>query len=201
MHTFSHLVRRDNREAAEAIAADPSVPNTTYITASVPARFVHIDQSDAGAVSVLHDNFPGQVDEVAKLRQSRWAIINVWRPIKPITRDPLAVCDARSLSDADVFPVLATLPPKGSKTYENVSAGEGFETLGVMAGSGQRWYYASNMKPDEALLIKMFDTKMDGQTARRSPHSSFVDPATKHIQEPRESIEIRSFVFWEDQPL
>jgi hypothetical protein len=55
------------------------------------------------------------------------------------------------------------------------------------------------MSPGETLLIKCFDTIRNGKTARRVPHSAFVDP-TGTDNTKRESIEIRSLVFWEDQP-
>lgn len=69
----------------------------------VPARFVHIDQSEYGAIEVLDDNIhPPELAE--KLKKTRWGIINVhsllprprtrvcanilkvWRPIKPVMR-------------------------------------------------------------------------------------------------------------------
>lgn len=49
----------------------------------VPARFIHIDQSNYGAVEVLDDNIhPPELAQ--KLKKTRWSIINCWRPIKPV---------------------------------------------------------------------------------------------------------------------
>jgi hypothetical protein len=28
----------------------------------------------------------------------RWGIVNLWRPLKTVRRDPLCVCDARSVN-------------------------------------------------------------------------------------------------------
>ena len=158
---------------------------------------MHIDQSEDGAVQILEDNI--SAPERERLLKTRWGIVNVWRPIKPIKKDPLAVCDAASVPDEDLMAVTAQLPPASTGTFENISKSKHQETWGVKAGKDQRWYYASEMTPNEALLIKCFDSRRDGKTARRSPHSAFEDPNAEGVQEPRESVEVRSLVFWEDQ--
>ena len=53
------------------------------------------------------------------------------------------------------------------------------------------------MTPGEVLLIKCYDSKMDGR-ARRTPHSSFEDPAAREGAPARCSIEVRALVFHED---
>lgn len=62
-----------------------------------------------------------------------------------------------------------------------------------------RWFYKSNLTPDEVLLIKCFDSKLDGR-ARRVPHTAFHVPGTEN-KEGRESIEVRALVFHEDEGL
>jgi hypothetical protein len=62
-----------------------------------------------------------------------------------------------------------------------------------------RWLYKSGMTPDEVLLIKCFDSKLDGR-ARRVPHTAFEVPGTED-KEGRESIEIRALVFHENDSL
>lgn len=57
-----------------------------------------------------------------------------------------------------------------------------------------KWYYASNMQPEECLLVKCFDSLTDG-TARCTPHSAFT---TEQDEGPaRESIEVRCIVIWD----
>ena len=89
------------------------------------------------------------LDEAARLSNGRWGIINVWRPIhKAASRDPLGMCDARSVdAERDLVPMLARLPGKGSGTYEDVSAGGGFETWGVRYNEKHRWSYCSCFGP------------------------------------------------------
>lgn len=200
VHVFSHIIRKDSREEAEkAVNSEPSLRdgNAPYQKV-VPARFIHIDFSERGAVQIFKDNF--DQEHGARLSKTRWAIINVWRAIKPISKDPLALCDARSAREEDLMPVTSRLPPKGSGQYAAVSAGDEFELYYKKYYEGERWYYADRMRPDEVWLIKCFDSLREGITGRRCPHSAFTDPSTTS-DAPRESIEVRSLVFFEDQPV
>ncbi|KAK5111848.1 hypothetical protein LTR85_011746 [Meristemomyces frigidus] len=226
VHVFSHITRKDSRENAEAaINQDPSLQdgNAPY-QKIVPARFIHIDFSNDGAVEILKDNFDAELGE--KLAKTRWSvrrssntvpcetyavsplvlkIINVWRPIKPISKDPLGLCDARTARDgdlmpvvSDLMPVVSTLPPKGTGQYASVSGGDRFELYYKRYHPDEKRYYADKMQPHEIILIKCFDSLKDGR-ATRCPHSAFTNPDTEG-DNTRESIEVRSLVFFEDQP-
>jgi hypothetical protein len=50
------------------------------------------------------------------------------------------------------------------------------------------------MQPDEALLLKCYDSSTDGR-ARFAPHTAFEDPTAPADRLPRESIELRTLVF------
>jgi len=122
-------------------------------------------------------------EEAGTLLQKRWQILNAWRPIKTVYKDPLAVCDARTVSDTD------DLVP-GKIIYKDHER----ESWTVKANPNHRWYFKYAMQPSEVLLIKCFDSKED--VARRAPHSAFQDP--RHVdKEWRESIEIRTMVFYD----
>jgi hypothetical protein len=54
----------------------------------------------------------------------------------------------------------------------------------------QRWYYFSDMQPDEVAVFKQWDT--DGRRARWVPHSAFDDPTSRPDPVPRASIEVRA---------
>jgi len=69
----------------------------------------------------------------------------------------------------------------------------------TMANACLRWFYKSNLSPDEVILIKCFDSKKDGR-ARRVPHTAFHIPGTED-KEGRESIEVRALVFHEHESL
>ena len=58
------------------------------------------------------------------------------------------------------------------------------------------WYYVPAMRTDEVLLLKCFDSAEDGRS-RFVPHTAFIDPTASTDIPPRESIELRTFVFYE----
>ena len=162
MQVFSHLLRREPLEGM--IEEARRLPASAYLGRVTPSRFVHIGQSPAGARDVLSDN-PGP-EAASALQNSRWSIANVWRSIKPIAKNPLTVCDARSVPDEDLIPNITIIPPKGSRSYDNVSAGKGFESYMVKANPDHRWYFASAMTPEEVLRMESIDSKTDGSGAR-----------------------------------
>lgn len=147
-----------------------------------PVRGVHCDQTFNSGPRRVRDHLPP--DEAELRLQRRCAIINVWRPIGgPVYTAPLALCDARSIAADDMVPTSFVSPEK---------AGEVFL---FKPNDAHRWFYFSHMRPDEAVLIKIFDSRMDG-TARLSAHTAFDDPSTPKDAPPRRSLEVRALVFW-----
>ncbi|KAH8802956.1 hypothetical protein F5884DRAFT_491189 [Xylogone sp. PMI_703] len=194
VYIFSHFVRQGASEAAKAAAEKLS--GDASVGLLPPARYVHIDQSAKGARDTLEFYLP---EEALQLQKTRWGIINIWRPIKPVSKDPLAVCDAHSVRDEDLIPTTIKLPIGGAGQYENPRDKEGnFDNLNARAHPDHRWYYASNMKPEEVLLLKCFDSKKAEGLATRVPHTAFAIPGTENAPN-RESIETRCLVFWENQ--
>lgn len=74
---------------------------------------VHIDQSYAAALSRVPHHLP---EEAEKLLQSRVQIINVWRPIKTVQRDPLAVAEANSVDDKSLVVTELIYPNRRGET-------------------------------------------------------------------------------------
>jgi len=125
-------------------------------------------------------------DEADGLLRGRFAVINVWRPIRgPLQDAPLAVCDARSVERSDLVATDLIYRDRVGEIYY------------VKYNPAHRWLYAPDMGRDEALLIKCFDSAEDGR-ARFVPHSAFNDPAAPANVLPRESIELRTLVFYPD---
>ncbi|KAG6018345.1 hypothetical protein E4U43_003363 [Claviceps pusilla] len=143
-----------------------------------PVTRTHVDQSYDGAERRLRWEYPKEADE---LIQHRYQIINVWRPIQPILKDPIAVADARSVADSDLL---------GAEMVEDNFVGESWV---VRHNPNHRWVFKHSMTPQDVLLIKCFDS--DKSVARRSLHSAFEDPAYKAC-ESRQSIEVRCLVFY-----
>ena len=178
------------------------------VAAPGPTIFAHCDNSCSGALTVLENNVPA--DELEKRKNSRWAIMNVWRPlVRPVTREPLALLDADTVDvNNDLVGVMAMFPqnkdaafgkayPGGRgcgrtfswTTLKNIADAclfsASFETSQILANDKHRWYYASNLGPDEALLFKQFDSKTDGR-ARQTPHTAF--QSKEDHGPPRESM-------------
>ncbi|KAI1293432.1 hypothetical protein F5Y03DRAFT_328858 [Xylaria venustula] len=169
---FDHTIRRqpkDNRGAQDPAAKLRG-----------PVNRVHIDQSYSASLSRVPHHLPAE--EATELLKGRVQIINVWRPIKTIERDPLAVADAHSVGEEELVPIGLIYPNRNG------------ETLAVRHAPTQRWYYKKGLTPQEVLLIKCFDSKTDGR-ARRIPHTAFTDPSSKPDAPSRESIEVRCLVF------
>lgn len=144
-----------------------------------------MDQSYAASLSRVQHHLPDEADTLLK---GRVQIINVWRPIRQVLRDPLAVAVADSVNDEDLIVHELIYPDRRGETY------------GVRHQKEQQWRYKSGLEPSEVLLIKCFDSKKDGRS-RRVPHSAFVDPAAGPDVPTRESIEVRTLVFHADDTL
>lgn len=198
VHIMGHVCRRQSWDAFKTATSEKADADRTAVPTS--ARYVHVDYSYTGAQTRLHFYLPSEAE---KLSKSRWAIINIWRPIShTVTRENLAICDARSIPDSDLRPVVAKFrrPDDHEKLSERARAAlnrNDVETWAVAGPpEGHRWHYCSKLTPDEALLFKIFDSKKKG-VARRSPHSAFVCGEDEGAE--RQSVEVRCLVFWEDE--
>jgi hypothetical protein len=123
-------------------------------------------------------------DEAEKLLAHRFAIIQVWRAINlPIQSNPLAIADARSLAPEDLIRAERRYPHRVGETYR------------IRHNPAHRWFYFPEMRRDEALVFKVYDSAKDGR-ARFTAHSSFNDPNTPAGAPPRQSIEARTLAFF-----
>ncbi|HTT01974.1 MAG TPA: CmcJ/NvfI family oxidoreductase [Steroidobacteraceae bacterium] len=155
---------------------------------SIPARFVHIDYSEARARATAEQFFPQAHGRPARL--GRFAHYNIWRVLSAPPQDvPLAVCSARTVADADLLPALAVFDFPG--VPERTA-----ESLVLRHNPSHRWNYFRDMTPDEALI---FVTKeSDPLRAHHVPHSAFDDPGCSAAAQPRSSIEIRAVAYYTD---
>ena len=167
-----------------------------------PASYIHIDQTPACARQILQVHFDtsSSLGRHALENNGRWGIINVWRPISRIQRDPLALCDARSSSDENLLPIRILQPPKNAAThYATTTKGDYMEIFYARYSEGQQWHFVSDMDTDEVLMIKCFDSSSREGRARRCPHTAFEYSEAAGRLSARESCEIRCLVFWENE--
>jgi hypothetical protein len=121
----------------------------------------------------------------------RMALINVWRPIiGPVQDVPLAVCDARTTVPSDFVPTDIHHFAEDDLEHPRHSG----EIYSVRFNPAHRWYYASEMQPDEVLLLKNWDSATG--VASYTPHTGFRNPACPANAVPRESIEARTLVIY-----
>jgi hypothetical protein len=171
---------RDTLGASRVFVFNHNVRNGGRDDLAQPSRRVHNDHTVNSAPRRVRDHLGDDAEELLK---HRFGVINVWRPIRgPVLDSPLALCDARSFTDADLI--------ASDLVYPHVRG----ETSSVEFKPAHRWYYFSEMQPDEALLIRVHDSANDGR-ARLSFHTSFDNPAAPGAA-PRESIEVRTLVFY-----
>jgi len=127
-----------------------------------PAHYVHSDYSPASAEmakSLLPEGGSGF---------ARLAVYNVWRSITPPPQSqPLAVCDVTSLQPGDA---------QESKVIMGYDEGDvEFFTQLYHPSDVHRWYYFSDMTPEEVQVFKCYDS--DPERAGFVPHCAFRDPA------------------------
>jgi hypothetical protein len=168
---FDHTIRRRIPGATDRATGIPRQP--------VPR--VHNDYTVKSGPQRVRDLLGEEADS---LLHKRFSVINVWRPIRgPVQDSPLAVADARSVADQDLVATDLIYPDRTGEIYY------------VKFNPEHKWFYAPAMREDEVMLIKCYDSVDDGR-ARFVPHSAFVDPTTPAGAPPRESIELRTLVFY-----
>jgi hypothetical protein len=146
-----------------------------------PAMHVHNDYTVKSGPQRVRDLLG---KEAHALLRRRFSVINVWRPIRGPVRDaPLALADAESVDAADFVATDLLYPDRTGEIYY------------VKFNPSHRWFYASAMREHEVMLIKCFDSADDGR-ARFVPHAAFLDPTAPAAAPPRESIELRTLVFY-----
>ena len=171
--------------AALAIVFDHNVRNA--------ARAARGEAGIRGPVPNIHNDFtlrsgPDRARRELELRgfdagllRHRFAIVNLWRPIgRAVEKSPLVLGDARTIAGEDLVAVDLVYRDRIGETYS------------VKHDPAQQWHYFPRLTPDEAILIKSYES--DPSAARFSPHAAFDDPTSAPNAPERESIETRALV-------
>lgn len=117
----------------------------SYTTTPVPD--IHIDNDASTAHAHLNRVLPPS--EVSDWTSRHWAIINIWRPLATVHQMPLALLDP------------ATTPIHATSLAEPVYTRSNYKThiRGLKWHPGYKFYYVSEMQPDEALLFVDYDSE------------------------------------------
>ncbi|MGZ5094009.1 MAG: CmcJ/NvfI family oxidoreductase [Burkholderiales bacterium] len=168
---FDHTIRITDDESQRISGARPTV------------KGVHNDYTERSAPIRLRE-IVGDAEAERRMKK-RWAIVQVWRPIRgPVVIDPLGICDGRSI------------PQKGFIRVERRYKYRTGEVYHIAHDPTHAWYYFPHMTRNEALVFKVFDSDTS-KLSRFTAHSAFDDPATPAGAPPRESIETRTFAFFD----
>ena len=214
VYAFDHVVRQTDVGMNYAVKDGQKVGG--------PATVVHGDYAMRGG-PVRRDQFalpPKQDDtfikthgstpliapnELEALKGRRFAIVNLWRsidPTNPIVDMPLTMCDSRTATADDYVAIEFRYTDRMFETY--------------MGGHSpnQRWYYFPEMGPNEAVLLKTYDSQgvlwrdqpdFDSVHHTEEPtvevsstlHSAVKDPRLEGKEyAKRRSIEVRTIVFY-----
>jgi hypothetical protein len=148
--------------------------------AQAPVRFVHNDYTVESGPQRVRDLLP---DEAEALIARRFAVINVWKPIRgPVAEAPLAFCDAQSMVQQDFVETDLVYADRTGEIYS------------IRHRPEHRWYYYPEMAAEEALLLKCYDSNSD--VACFTAHSAIDDPTSADDAPARESIEVRTLAFY-----
>ena len=166
---FDHTLRSGDEEEREAKLVRE------------PVLSAHNDYTEWSGPQRVRDILP---DEAEELLSHRFAIIQVWRAInQPIQKNPLALAAANSVRLDDFLLSERRYPDRVGQTYR------------LKYNPDHKWFYFPEMRRDEALVFKVYDSEKDGR-ARFTPHTSFEDADAPSNAPARQSIEVRAFAFF-----
>jgi hypothetical protein len=155
---------------------------------SLPAGFVHVDTSRESFAQFAALQLGDHPDREALLA-GRYVGFNIWRVLTPPPQDlPLAVCAAISVTRGRPG-------DRRGAGRRRRHRGVPLRLLAVPRHPAHRWYYYRDMRPDEALIFKQFDTADPPSSA--SPTSPSPIRARREDAVPRASAEIRAFAYGE----
>jgi hypothetical protein len=174
---FNHIIR---------FRGPPRPADQCDETHKNPVFYPHVD-SDPPAAHVKVKEILGE-EEAEKMMKNRFQIINIWRPLgpNPITNTPLTICDYRSLDlDKDIH------RSEVCRSQSTVS----IYMISHNIEDAQKWYYLSNMRSNEMLMFKIYDSNPD--VAQFGAHTAFTNESAPSIHVEQCSIEIRCLVFYD----
>ena len=164
------ITKRSNKRTG---ASNPDGPRQ-------PADRAHVDYTKYSglirAQQILKNNF-------SNLNRHRVIQLNVWRPIcSQVLSSPLAIADASTIQEKDLIETDQIFPNRIGEIYH------------LAYEEKQKWYWASKMRNNEALIFKGWDSNPSKNDFIFTPHTSFNLPNQNISKSPRESIEARVFI-------
>ena len=173
------------------------IPQATGLTVRFSARsqrqswagaagFIHLDVTNTSVQRFLDFSLEAADRPIAPW--SRMVLYQTWRTVTDPPQDNLlAVCDRRSIPASDVVFYDAIIGDEGT-------ALESIEARSCWYGAGHRWWYASDMGPEDLLVFIGYDSA--APDAVQPFHTGFDIPGHEQAP-PRASLEARFFAFYD----
>lgn len=162
---------------AEAVLFDHTIRTDDPRSERRPARHVHSDYSEQGAVNRLAAVLGDSAAE--EWSRGHFAFANVWRPIgDPVRRAPLGFIRADTVADDEWIPIDLVYPDRRG------------QVMGLAQSKRHEWLYWSAMTPANAVIFNIYDNR----GRRPVPHSAvdLVHQVDRHAI--RKSIESRAVI-------
>jgi hypothetical protein len=161
-------------------------PRATRKSWAGAAGFIHLDVTARSVERFLKFSLDAAGRPIEPWR--RVVMLQTWRAItEPPQDNLLALCDRRSVPQSDVVFYDAIIGDKGS-ALENI------EARSCRFGPGHRWWYVSDMRPEDLLVFVGFDSA--DPEAVQPFHTGFDLPGPENAV-PRGSLEARFFAFYD----
>jgi len=118
-------------------------------------------------------------DRAEAVRNHRYQMINVWKPLKGPLKDwPLAFCKLSSVEEDDL------------KKIDLLHREDTLESYRLHYNPKQQWGYFKEQETSEIVIFKSADSVISGTVL----HCAFDNPECPPQELPRESIELRALV-------
>lgn len=149
------------------------------------SAFAHLDFEKSAIDRLLADTLALTGREVAPF--SRQIMFQTWRVLTPPPQDePLALCDGRSVADADVMPMDFHGPPGTRNAF--------IRSRACRFNPRHRWYFLAEQSVEEVLVFKGFDSA--SPDAGNAMHTAFRNRSVA-APVPRGSIECRFIALYD----
>ena len=149
----------------------------------LPADRAHVDYTlKSGPYRAKEIIGPELFKETTQLKK-RIIQLNAWRPLcNEVKSSPLTFADPSTIEPSDLIATDQIFPKRIGEIYH------------IAYNKKQKWYWVPNMKKDEILLLKGWDSSNSDKIIKFTPHTSFNLKSQNIKKNPRTSIEARIFL-------
>jgi hypothetical protein len=195
---FDHTIRSRERKGkgekesnGENIGGYANGAHNDYsaLSAKNRVRLLAATKENCGSVTLAEP--PLRAKETENIANGHFGIFNVWRHFRadyPVLDYPLAVVDAQSIKPEDFLVAQYIYPNRVD------------EVIRVLGDDAHKCYYYSEMRHDEALIFKVFDSSSElglctaDDCPPHTAHTSFKLEQADERTASRESIECHVLV-------